>query len=266
LAFLTFCSLDIVKDIFSWLLEFILSSLNRSLEWIYVHLTPDIQQVYVDEAEIVLLYLIIFSITRVVVQKQFKSLILIEFLIIVFIIYEELKYKFHDGLIIYNHPTVFVVDVINNGFVQTNVYPADSNSIRKSKYLTQAAHRRFGLKGMMPTEKEKKIDVLVVDGNKIVLLNEPIDFQAPSNPIEVDYLILRKGIKFNISQLHLFFEPDYLITDPLPGKWYDSRTMQDRKKEPEVLKFGNEQAFMLQFDSSRIKNELVSFMSIKDDL
>ena len=143
--------------------------------------------------------------------------------------YKNWQIKNQQQLIVYNVPQHRAIDFVNG-----NSYQFVGDSILLQDAVLQNFHLKPGRIAMQLTNKTDSLSKNIRTGNffqfgnkKILLIDRPLNFETPTQKIEVDYIIISKSPKLFIPQLAQVFNCKQYVFDASNSLWKIDKWQKD---------------------------------------
>ena len=207
----------------AFLLKWSLWLLNFLIVWIQ-HLPYSIAHISMDFRQMLVAFVAIFCISAYLFTKKFSFLFVgLASLLVVCLFNLQTNYQTLTSkrMIVYSGQKNTHVNFINRN--QNYIFTSDSVETEKiAKSFWQ--HQKLNTPNYLNKNEWFSDGYAYFQGSRILILNSDLlKFQTTSTPLELDYLIIGKGLKPKIEQLLESVHPRKIIVDKSISKWYTEK-------------------------------------------
>lgn len=225
LVYLAFASIPVISTGLLWLLQKSVQMLNwlaNSIERLDFSL---LQNIYIDQVQVVVLYGVIFSFLIFLHFKRFTQVLVVFILLMLFSSYTSVQ-------IISNHriKNLVVFSVPGEQVSQVNLYGKGyliSKKVQLSDKSFEYNVSAYNLKHNIQLQKRMLLaqshlsgyySIYNIEGKKIVLLQKLPEHRF-AKPLQVDYLVIGNNAVKNLTHLEHYFLAREIILDSSNDDW-----------------------------------------------
>lgn len=236
--------INFLNIFFSKILCFVISFLNHSIFYINDLPYSQINNVNINFFELLVIYLIIFSLCFYFIEK--RPLILKLGLSFFIILLSSIAYNHYNvvntrKIIVYNINKHTAIDFFDK---DKSLFFCDSAIINDDKNLEYKISGNRIKNGIKNIEKynldEDSLNMETYDffkeknfiqfyDKRICIIDDDNNFFSGNKKIKIDYLIIRNNKKLNVADLLLNFSPALIIIDSSVSKYYSRKIKEECK-------------------------------------
>lgn len=212
-----------LQSLLACLLQFSIKTLNGTVTFVEHLPYSSINQLYINQIDIILLYVILFSGILFLLKKRKALFILLPCLLFFFILRTQRSYQLqHIKCIVFynvrNCPTVHLIESKQRSYLFS---AQPKNVIDKLHYATNRYWNKLQLEKpqIIPCNYKtqnlwRHNNIASFEGKTICMINDSIwKNKCSNNPLNIDYLYLCKGYKGKILWLMPLFNVHQVIID-----------------------------------------------------
>ncbi len=183
-----------------------------------------------------LLYLIVIAVSIWLLNKNkgaFKATITFLLLFTIIQVYAKWQIAQQQKFIVYNVPKYRAIDIIEGNkyrFIGDSILLQDgvlqNFHLKPARIALQLSQRTDSLASIAEQQK-----FILINNKRILLLNEPLLFEAPEKKVTLDIIVLSKNPKLRIAQLATVFDCKQYVFDASNSQY----KIEKWKKECDAL-------------------------------